>query len=274
MDLGLVLTVLWRSRRLVIAGVLFGAVLAVLAYGTPSFSGGSPTLKPRFAEVWKSESQLLIAQSDYPYRQAPEADEPSRPLGSLSPIYANLANGEVVRSEIRRRLGTGGTVKASEDIDLAASSFLPFVNFTATAPTGAEASRFALGAASIFQGFVARQQAASGIPENRRIRLAIVETGAEAKLVEGHKPSIPILVFVAVLIATVAIVLIRENIRPRAAADAARVDPPGRAPAPAPQLFTEPDLGEDLGHPRPANGRHDQAPALHRDPLMTGNVPR
>jgi ribosomal protein L35AE/L33A len=266
MDLSLFLIVLWRAKRLVIVGVLVGAVLAVLAYGQPSFAGGRPTLAPRSAEVWQSEAQLLIGQSAYPYRQSGPA-EPDGSLGSLSPIYANLANGSIMQGEIRRHLGTRGTVKATEDVDLAASSFLPFVNFVATAPTGAEAARFAKGAASIFEAFVTRQQIAQGIPATRRIRLSVVQSGAVAKLVEGHKLSIPILVFVAFLMGTVALALIKENVRRRTAALAhVTSETPSVRSVPA-EVETESDPARAL-----PIGKRDAGPADGRDRLMTGSA--
>jgi hypothetical protein len=268
MDLSLFLAVLWRSRRLMIVGVALAAALAVLAYGQPSFSGGKPTLKPRGAEVWQSESQLLIAQAGFPYRQSAEATEPARSMGSLSPIYANLANGGLVQAEIRRQFGLTGSVKAQEDVDLAAATFLPFVTFIATAPAPGEATRLANGAASVFKAFVARQQAATGVPAARRIQLAIVEPGTNAKLVEGHRLSIPILVFVAILIGTIALILIRENLRLHAAA-------PGRVPSdiPSPEPLAEvaPAPLHVLGGTHGAtNGMHDGDPTPYRDPVMSG----
>jgi hypothetical protein len=265
MDVSLFLIVLWRAKRLVIGGALLAGVLAVLAYGQPSFSGGRATLTPRSAEVWQSEAQLLIGQSSYPYRQSP--GEPDGALGSLSPIYANLANGSVMQAEIRQRLGTRGHVKATEDIDLAASSFLPFVNIVATAPTSAEAARFAKGTASIFEAFVQRQEIAQGVPPKGRIRLAVVRSGANPKLVEGHELSIPILVFVAVLMGTMALVLIKENVRRHAAALApVASETPAIRPVPA-ELETASD-------PVPAhpNGKHDGTMADTRERLMTGSA--
>jgi capsular polysaccharide biosynthesis protein len=271
MDLSLFLAVLWRSRRLMIVGVVLAAVLAVLAYGRPGISGGKPTLKPRGAEVWQSESQLLIAQAGFPYRQSAEATEPARSMGSLSPIYANLANGGLVQAEIRRQFGPTGSVKAQEDVDLAAATFLPFVTFTATAPAPGEATRLANGAASVFKAFVARQQAATGVPAARRIQLAVVEPGTNAKLVEGHKLSIPILVFVAILIGTIALILIRENLRLHAAAALGRV--PSDIPSPEPLAEVAPvPLHARGGTHGATNGMHDRDPALHRDPVMSGDV--
>jgi hypothetical protein len=264
MDLGLFLAVLWRSRRLVLGGVVAAVLLAVLAYGTPSFAGGHPTLKPRGAEKWQGESQLLISQASFPYRQSSEAAEPARQMGSLSPVYANLANGNVVQAEIRRQLGKVGTVKANEDVDLAASSFLPFVNFLATAPTRSEAAKLAVGAASIFQAFVAKQQVSAGVPAAHRIELTLVQSGNNPKLIEGHKVSIPILVFLAILIATVSIVFLRENVRPRVAEALERLPAPqAPLPLPEPAVAAVEEAPRHEDRPRPQPQPQPQAAVAH-----------
>ena len=271
MDLNLFFAVLWRSKWTLLAGVLAGAVLALLAYGTPGFSGGKPSIKPRSAEVWQSESQLLIAQAGFPYRQAAEVGEPARQMGSLSPVYAGLANGNIVQDQIRSQLGPEGTVKASEDIDLAASSFLPFVDFTATAPSPQRAARLAHGAAVIFQNFVAHQQAASGVPVSRRIQLEIVESGANPKLSEGHKITIPVLVLMAFLVGTVSLIFVKENLRTAAEAKRA-LAPLEHADAVSGIDPLESAVAGPAGGQMGTNGVHDHEADLHRDPVMSSNA--
>jgi hypothetical protein len=217
MDFGLFFAVLWRSRWLVLGGAVLGLVLAVLSYGQPSFSGGKPTLKPRGTEVWQSESQLLISQAGFPYGQGANPNQTS--LSNLAPVYATLANGNAVQAEIHRQVALPGKVKATESLDVAISSALPFVILTATASTREDATKLAVGAASIFQAYVTGRQASGRIPGAQRVQLSVVQSGANTKLVEGHKLSIPILVFVAVLIGAMALVFLKESARQRVAAE-------------------------------------------------------
>jgi hypothetical protein len=221
MDIGLFFAVLWRSRWLVLGGAVLGLVLAALSYGQPSFAGGKPSLKPRGAEVWQSESQLLISQAGFPYGQGANPNQTS--LSNLAPVYATLANGNAVQAEIHRQVALPGKVKATESLDVAISSALPFVILTATAPTSADATKLAVGAASIFQAYVAGQQASGRIPAAQRVQLSVVQSGANTKLVEGHKLSIPILVFLAVLIGVMALVFLKEGARQRVAAELGHV---------------------------------------------------
>jgi len=227
MDFALLVAVLWRSKWLLIAGLLLGAVLAALAYGKPSMAGGHPTLTPRKAEVWQSESQLLIAQSGFPYGQG--VDGPQAALSGLSPVYATLANGNAVQAEMHQLIPGPGTVKASESVDVATSSSLPFVTLLATAPTAAQAKALAAGAASIFQTYVAHHQVSDKIPPSQRVQLSVVEAGVNTKLSEGHKYTLPILVFLAVLIGVLSIILLRENVGHRVAAEL-RAVPTAEAP--------------------------------------------
>jgi len=227
MDVGLFAAVVWRSKRLVLFGVLLGAVLAVLAYGTPSFKGGRPTITPRGAESWTSESQLLITQPGDPYGRAGYSGVET--LASLSPIYATLANGNAVQEEISRKANVPGSVTASESLDVATSVGLPFINLLATAPTKADAETLVTRAAQVVQAYVNRQQADSRVPANLRIELPIDKTATGTKLVKGHKLSIPILLFFAVFVATLSLVFLKEGFLPRVAAEIGRVRSPETA---------------------------------------------
>src|ERR1700761_9722902 len=64
MDLRLFWGVVKRYKRLAIGGTLVAALLAILAYGTPSLSGGMPTIVPHTPPVYQSQAQLLIAQGN------------------------------------------------------------------------------------------------------------------------------------------------------------------------------------------------------------------
>ena len=114
MDLRLFWSVIRRHKRLVLTGTLLGLVLAVLAYGHPGLSHGKPTIIPRGAEVWQSESELLITQESFPYGRAEQqyttGSGKSQPvpigdiayMSSLAPIYSALANGNGIQAELKR----------------------------------------------------------------------------------------------------------------------------------------------------------------------------
>ena len=113
---------------------------------------------------------------------------------------------------------------------------------------------------------VARQQAAAGIPPARRIELTNVDAASVPTLVEGKKLSVPILVFLAVLVGVIAILLLRENLRQNAGARQGRLRAEGQAEMPLPEHLddTDPRL-----EPVSANGGDGQ---VHRPHLAAGNV--
>ncbi len=264
------LAVLWRSKRLLLGGVLLGAALAILSYGRPGLSHGAPSLTPRAADEWQSEAQLLITQTGFPYGRA--GYEHVGTLASLSPVYATFANGSTVQAAIRQRgeqLGISGSVQASEAWNVATSVGLPFVNLTATAPTQTGAVQLVSGAASILQAYVAAQQQAARIPPAARIQLPIVKAGVGTKLVKGPKLSVPILVFMAVLIAVASIAVLKARLRPSVDVGAERVPfdlesqrPYADVAAPARHERT---IHERTGMNGGETGVHRQPVAVRRD---------
>ncbi len=59
-----------------------------------------------------------------------------------------------------------------------------------------------------------------GVPPAQRVQLSPVQNAAQTKLIKGHKPTAPLLVFVAVLAAAITLALILENYRMSAAGEA------------------------------------------------------
>jgi hypothetical protein len=257
MDLRLVGGVLARFKVLVVGGALLAVLLAVLAYGTPGFSNGKPALTPRAAEVWQGKAELIITgtKASRSQPQGPSATGASTPaeasatdqgyLASLSPIYAALGNGDAVQAEIHRRADVPGTIQAAEVVDAATGNALPFVTLTALAPTQRDAETLvARGGAVVEQYVAAEQRSAESGPVH--VSLRVVKSGTPATLVEGHKLTAPLLVFIAVIVAVIALVFVLENLNPRTAAALGRV----------------PVLGESQsnstggnGHRPPANGQ-------------------
>jgi hypothetical protein len=231
MDVMLFGRVLWRYKWLTLAGVLLGLVLAVLSYGRPGFSHGKPTIIPHGAEVWQSQGELLITQQSFPYGRATQqytngslnqGGTPPQPIGgvgymsSLAPIYAALANGDAIQAQVVSAR-VPGSVTATDVSDPSSGSLLPLVQLTATAPSSTDARLLALRATHLLQSYVARQQAAAGVAPSQAVELSILARGSKTQLVQGHKLTAPLLVFMAVLIAAVSLVFILENARQHAA---------------------------------------------------------
>ncbi len=219
MDLALFVGVLWRHRLIVIAGVIAAGVLTWVS------------LSHRGQEVWESRATLFVTQQDFPWGRAVEeyvpADEASgtppavigdpQRLTQLATLYSQLANGEPVREAVREVLPPGdlaetASVQAAPVVD-SDSGPLPLIEFTSTAPTPQTAERLAGTAADAFLAYLAVKQNAAGIPENARVAVETLSTPSRAELVDGPSNVLPILVFIGVLVLTVALAFVAENLR-------------------------------------------------------------
>jgi Flp pilus assembly protein protease CpaA len=236
MDIPLFFAVLRRFKWIVLGGLVLGIALAVLSYG-------------RGSVTYESQAEALITQQSFPYGRAaaPGGANPaaavqvgnSAVLSGLSPVYAQLANSDQIIHSVHKLARVPGTITASEVSDLASGANLPFVQLVSTSPTAAGAVTLTQTEFNVLSRYIAQQQAAAGISPNDRVQLILIQSGNPPKLASGHSSSIPMLVFVAVLGAAIAVAFIREKADPRTAAAL------GRVPA------EQPHLAQDALH---ANG--------------------
>jgi hypothetical protein len=251
-DLRVLGGVLARHRVLVIGGVVVGVVLATLAYYKPVMDGGVPSLEPRKAELWQASEVLFLTQSGFP---AGRTEQPivTRKIGDqetavaqfadpgkfvgLSPLYAQLANSDAVKARAVRGGGPlPGTAKAipTADTSYGAVNALPMITIFATSPTKAGALSTAARISGAFQGYLVSSQKAAKIPEDKRVRIEVVNKAGNETLLVPRKKTLPIVVLLGVLSATVALAFVRDNAkRPEAAAPAVVPDAGADAPAAA-----------------------------------------
>ena len=132
-------------------------------------------------------------------------------MESLAPIYAAIANGDLVQRQVRRVSRTA-TVVATSVPDPTSGGTLPLVQLTVTASSRALGQKLARLAAAALESYVASEQAAGGIFAAQRVQLSPVQEGFQAKLLKGHKPTGALrLVFVAVLAAAITLAFILEK---------------------------------------------------------------
>lgn len=229
MDLPLYARVLWRHRPIVGAGLALAVVLAALAYGSPSLVNGRPTLVPRGSERWQSAPVLLITQAGFPYGRAvpqytspdPKSGLPPVQLGDqgrfagLATIYSQLANSDAVQLRLRPDLPPHATVTATPSVDESGAP-LPLISLAATAGSAAEVTHLAQRATTVFRRFVAAQQTQAQIPQGERVELQVLDSGKTPKLIQARGKTLPVLVFLALVIATIALTFMLENASRRA----------------------------------------------------------
>jgi capsular polysaccharide biosynthesis protein len=247
MDLRVYRRVMWRFRYLVVLGTVLSLTLAVLSYSKVSFDGGGPTLTPRKLETWQAQSTLFLTQPGFPAGRSeqpvivkkiageetavPKYSDPGR-FTALAGLYARLADSDEVRQRVKRSLGNvkgAYTVLPTADTSYGAVNGLPMISIFGTAETPGEALYVTQLATRTFLGYFTARQNAAEIPEEQRVQLQLLNAAGQPVLVDPRKKTLPIVVFMAGLFATIALAFVLENARPRTdlvAADAADLPSP------------------------------------------------
>jgi hypothetical protein len=98
------------------------------------------------------------------------------------------------------------------------SYLLPLITLTATATTASWAVATAQLGTSSFVDFLSQQQDQANIPRDQRVSVEVLRQAAGASRISTPGLTLPIIVFIAVMIAAVALAFVLENLRPRALA--------------------------------------------------------
>ena len=243
MDLNLYFRVLWRFRLIVAVGFVLAITVALASVAKVGADG---SISYRQQPTWQGTTRLFVTQKGFPWgRTVLPGDPTSVPptstssglqfadptrLAGLAIYYAALINGDPIQRQIRESFPPKTVLSATAVTDTATNSPLALVDVMSVAHTSAQATRVSQKGANLFRSYIADQQASGGIPVKQRVLLQAVST--EAALIAGRKKTLPILAFLAVIIATIALTFVLENQRPRiqavapvtAAAPAERVD--------------------------------------------------
>jgi hypothetical protein len=220
MDISLYGRVLWRFRWLVAFGLLLATVLAVLSVAKVSQTG----LTYRKPELWQSSSTVLLTQKGFPwgYSSLPPSQQGSSQFGGpswlagLTELYAQFANSDQVRAQMLRD-GASPTWKltAAPVIPSGSSSALPVVQLVGLAFSPKDAVRATLVGRSAFMQYVKGQQGLAAIPNSDRVDLQVLQNTTPPIVIQPRKKTLPIVIFVAVMTATIGLAFILENARPR-----------------------------------------------------------
>lgn len=242
MDLELYFRVLWRFRVLVLLGLCFALALLFLSTVRVSFEGGSPNLTYRDSEQWASDVTLHVTQPGFPLGRSilddvvpvdpgdaaagsagsgeaaptfvPRYGDPSR-FANLAVIYAHLATSDEVLRLAQPRGRLPGVVTAMAMINQDSGGVLPIVLIRGTSTTPAQAVDLAERAGAALRRFIARQQSANRIEPDRRVELEYINHAQPPVLMMPRSKTRPMFTFLAALIATVGLVFVLENLRPR-----------------------------------------------------------
>jgi hypothetical protein len=227
MDLQLYFRVLWRFRLLVLLGLILAVLLAFLSLASVSFGKGSPKVSYRKQLEYTGTAQIFVTQRGYPWGRTiyPVIPGPngtfttnyadSTRFAQLAILYAQLGTSDTVRRAMLRQGPIHGTISTAAGFDQNSRTSLPFFYVNATAPTGAQAVALANRTATTIRSVIYRQQAQADIPDKQRVVLQVFSAARNATVVSGRKKTLPIVIFLSVLLATIGLAFVLENLRPR-----------------------------------------------------------
>jgi hypothetical protein len=221
MDLSLYGRVLWRFRWLVLLGLILAVFLAVLSVAKIS-SHGVSYRKPA---IYQSSTTLLLTQNGFPWGRtmfpgtnslgvSSEFADPTR-FSSLTDLYSQFANSDEVR-ELMLQAGAPLTwsVEATPVQATSSTGILPVISLAGRADTPSGAIRATQIGRLAFLKYVTDQQNLANIPKSQRIDIQVLQQATPPSVVQPHKKTLPIVVFLAVMSATIGLALILENLRP------------------------------------------------------------
>lgn len=226
-DLELYLRVLWRFRKLVLAGFLVATNLALLSFVKADWNGFSYREK----EQWVSRAVVLITEPDFPEGRAvfeqmpispavqdptagiPEFAAPSR-FTELATLYAPLAAGDDVREIMLRDGPLNGKIEAAPVLS-PSEEVLPMVSIGGIATTPEAAVSLSRRGADAFRQFLKENQAANGIPSDERVILKVIRAPGEVELLNGRSLMLPVAVFLTVMLAFVGLAFVFKNLETR-----------------------------------------------------------
>jgi hypothetical protein len=212
--------VLRRFWPLVVTGVILASILAFLSLVRVTSHG----VTYRNPSVWQSQAVLLLNAPGFPYGRTqipPAGTGNSAPpqyvnLAGLTDLYSEFANSDDVK-RLMRAEGAPRTwsITAAAAVPTIQGATLPVIELSGRANSANEAVLAVEYGRRALVKHVERQQQVAKIPTDQRITLQIVQRATKPVVVEPRKKTLAVVVFVALLIATIGLAFILENLRPR-----------------------------------------------------------
>jgi hypothetical protein len=235
-DLGLYGRVIWRFKWIFFPGLLLAIGLAVVSTAKVDFSHGMPPkLTYRKPAQYRAQALMLVTQPGFPEGRSsindmiqvsaatknspatlvPRFADPSR-YSELALLYSTYVTSDEVQREITKTGGPiVGKILANPIMQPGTGSAEPIIDLAGIAPSKPLAIQLAKRAVYGLQAFIQKQQAENGVPVEKRAIIQPLNMPTTATVYAGHKKTKPAFVFLAVLIATLGICFILENLRPR-----------------------------------------------------------
>ncbi len=230
MDFRLYARVIWRFRVVCAAGFALALILALFSIAKISPHG----LTYRQSELWSSTTRLGVTQHGFPWGRL-FAVEPSA-SGVLTPtdasgkhgipiadpnrfkdlaiLYSELATTDPVLRLILRTGQIDGQIIANPVI-VQDTQVLPMIDVTAVSTTPAKAVSLSTRASNALERYITLQQAQNSVPTTDRAVLEPLHVSRKATVYRARSKTMAIVIFLAVMLVTIALAFVLENLRPR-----------------------------------------------------------
>lgn len=224
MDLQLFVGVIRRHRAIVIVGVILAVLLAFFSYvRITGFEGWKPSVEYREDEQWQSQNRVLLTLPGFSsgstlLHTGPSAEAIQRAeerLASQTVLFAGLVTGDPVTAIVERSGPIHGRVVAQAAQAAGGTATLPIVDITAVAPSAAGANDLANRYAEALSEYVEIGQATADVSPRQRVSLQTLNRANRAELAAPRSRTLPVIVLLAVLSATIGLAFVLENIRNR-----------------------------------------------------------
>lgn len=215
MDLRLLGRVLWRFKFLVMGGLVLGAALAVLSICKVNLSG-SPWLEYRKPQVWVSYTRLLVTQRGFDLGSTAGGQDTSGRFSGLAVIYSNLVTSDPVMAIMRRQGPVRGSLQAAAvEATPGSEDYLPIISIAGFADTPGGSAQLAQRASNALQRFITQQQVEHRVRDADRVLLRPLNVAGGTKLFAPRKKTLAIVIFLTMMLASIGLALVLENLRPR-----------------------------------------------------------
>jgi hypothetical protein len=246
-DLRRHISVLLRYRIVVVAGVLVGVSLAILA----TFRVTTDGLQWRTAKVYESSSVLFVTQSGFPWgRAALSTADPAHPgradsstqfadpgrFSSLATIYSFLVRSDTVRKRIPGHPPEAAIAAQPFQEQASNGGTLPTIGLTTSATSADAARKLNSDTIDALLSYVRTQQDATRTPTSERAEITILNPPAAAVLAQGRPLTKSIVLLLLCVMGAVGLAYVLENLRLSREADVlALPSTPTRAGSDEPQ---------------------------------------
>jgi hypothetical protein len=215
-DPNLYFSVLRRFKLLVAAGVLLAVALAILSVARVSTA--SPHATYRQHELWQGYTTLLVSPPGFPWgASSPSPASDPAVYSSLALVYAKLVTSDAVRHMVLESGPIHGRITASYVSANPASTNgapLPLIAVAGTGTSAREAARLADRASEAFLRYLRSRADENNIPQRGRVSVSVLSHSDPPVLLQGRSKTLPIVIFLVVMLATCALAFALERARP------------------------------------------------------------